>query len=79
MRYLKGHLWLTVKAETGTVEHGAYDKNKQVLFYEKQKVFTSGQNAEMSNLETIRSLDLELCKHGTHFSLIIVFKSTLPH
>ena len=24
------------------------------LFYEKQKVFTPGQNAEMSNLETVR-------------------------
>ena len=26
-----------------------------------------------------KKLDFELCKHGTHFSLILVFKSTLPH
>ena len=31
MRYLKGQLWLTVKAATGTVDHGAYDKNEQVF------------------------------------------------
>ena len=31
VRYLKGHLWLTVKAATGTVDHGAYDKNEQVF------------------------------------------------
>ena len=32
VRYLKGHLWLTVKAATGTVDPGAYDKNEQVFF-----------------------------------------------
>ena len=40
----------------GSNELPVYDKNKQVFCYEKQKVFTPGQNAEMSNLETIRSV-----------------------
>ena len=35
---MKGHLWLTVKAATGTVERGAYDKNEQV-FLSKTKGF----------------------------------------
>ena len=57
VRYLKGHLWLTAKAATGTVEHGVYHKNKQVFFYEKQKVFTPGQNAEMS----LKSRNHQIC------------------
>ena len=31
MRYLKGHLWLTVKAATGTVDHGAPRGGRGVL------------------------------------------------
>ena len=45
-----------MKVAKGTVEHGVYNKNKQVFCYEKQKVLTPRQNAEMSNLETIRSV-----------------------
>ena len=36
--------------------YGAYDKNEQV-FEEKQKVFTLGKRAEMSNLEAICSMN----------------------
>ena len=39
VRYLKGHLWLTVKAATGTVDHGAYDKNETQVFLSKTKGF----------------------------------------
>ena len=44
VRYFKRHLWLTVKTTMGTVEHGAYDKNKQVLFLRKTEGFYPGTN-----------------------------------
>lgn len=46
-----------MKAVTGTVDHGAYNKNYEVFFLENQRGFILGKHAEISNLETINSIN----------------------
>ena len=77
-----------MKAETGPVEHGAHDKKKQFFLYEKQKVSTPGQNAEMSNLiawidDTFNSMSwhrkLEFRPKGTERDISKLFPAIRSH
>ena len=64
VRYFKGQTWLTLKAATAIIDHGvttriSVEQRAKVLFFkEKQRVFTPGNRAEMSNLEVNCSINM---------------------
>ena len=58
VRYLKGQTWLTLKAATGIFDHcvktriSVEQRAKALVFKKNRRSVTTGNRAEMSNLES---------------------------
>ena len=58
MGYLKGQTWLTLKAATGIFDRGVKtrisveQRAKALVFKKNRRTVTTGNRAEMSNLES---------------------------